>query len=113
MKFEWDDAKSNRCLQERGFSFADVIPAFMDPKRQAEVDDRSDYGETRYKLYGRVAGRLFVVTYTMRAGVHRIISARKANKRETRRYGKDTPESRPDRRRDSARRFREGDHAAY
>jgi uncharacterized protein len=69
MKFDWDPAKSDRCLQERGFSFADVLPAFMDPGRCIEVDGRRDYGETRFTLYGRVAGRLFVVTYTMRAGV--------------------------------------------
>jgi uncharacterized protein len=88
MKFEWDDAKSERCLQERGFSFADVIPAFMDPDRHIEADDRRDYGEMRLTLYGRVAGRLFVVAYTMRAGVHRIISAHKANSREMSRYDK-------------------------
>jgi uncharacterized DUF497 family protein len=112
MEFDWDDAKSARCLQERGFSFADVIPAFTDPDRRAEVDERQHYGETRHTLYGRVEGRLFVIVYTMRGGVHRIISARKANKRETKRYGKGTPETRSDRRRDSARRFREGLHAA-
>jgi hypothetical protein len=65
----------------------------MDPGRHIEVDDRRDYGEERLTLYGRVAGRLFVVTYTMRAGVHRIISARKANSREMSRYGKGTAES--------------------
>ena len=95
MEFDWDDAKSARCRRERGFSFADVVPAFRDPDRRAEVDDRRDYGETRYMLYGRVAGRLFVITYTMRAGVHRIISARKANAREMRRYGKGTPKGGP------------------
>jgi putative transcriptional regulator len=31
MEFDWDDAKSARCLQERGFSFADAIPAFTIP----------------------------------------------------------------------------------
>jgi uncharacterized protein len=92
MKFDWDDAKSDRCLQERGFSFNDVLPAFSDPGRCIDVDDRRDYGETRFKLYGRVAGRLFAVTYTMRGGVYRIISAHKANLREVRRYDKGTPE---------------------
>jgi len=96
MEFDWDDAKSARCLEERGFSFADVIPAFTDPDRCIEVDDRRDYGEARYTLHGRVAGRLFVIVYTMRGGVHRIISARKANTREMRRYGKGTPEGRQD-----------------
>jgi uncharacterized DUF497 family protein len=87
MEFDWDEAKSDRCLTERGFSFADVIPAFTDPDRRVEVDDRRDYGETRFTLHGRVAGRLFVIAYTIRGDVHRIISVRKANKRETKRYG--------------------------
>jgi uncharacterized DUF497 family protein len=92
MKFEWDEAKSDRCLQERGFSFADAIPAFMDADRHIEVDARRDYGETRFTLFGRVAGRLCVVSYTMRAGIYRIISARKANSREMSRYDKGTAE---------------------
>ena len=91
--FAWDEAKSERCLRERGFSFAFVIPAFADPDRRVEVDDRWNYGETRYRLYGRIAGRLFVVVYTLRGSVTWIISARKANARERRRHGdQGTPE---------------------
>lgn len=37
-------------------------------------------------VLGRIDGRLFVVVYTPRAGVFRIISARKANAREVKRY---------------------------
>ena len=81
IEFEWDDAKSERCLRERGFGFADILPAFADPDRRVEPDDRRDYGEDRFRLYGRVAGRLFVIVYSKRGGVARIISARKANAR--------------------------------
>jgi hypothetical protein len=88
MEFEWDDAKSERCFRERGFDFAAVIPAFFDPDRIIEDDLRCEYGEPRFRLYGRVEGRLFVVAFTLRDGAHRIISARKANRREIRRYGK-------------------------
>jgi uncharacterized protein len=87
MEFEWDEAKSKQCLRERGFSFAFVIPAFADPKRQVEMDERWPYGEVRYRLYGRMSGRLFVVAYTVRGRIVRIISARKANVRERRRHG--------------------------
>jgi putative transcriptional regulator len=38
MRFEWDEAKSRQCLRERGFSFAFVISAFADPKRQVEIE---------------------------------------------------------------------------
>ena len=87
MEFEWDNAKSDRCFVERGFDFVVVVPAFADPARVIEEDLRYDYGESRFRLFGRVEGRLFVVTFTMRGDVHRIISARKANRKENRRYG--------------------------
>jgi uncharacterized protein len=89
IRFEWDDAKSERCVRERGFSFADILPAFLDPNSRVERDDRRDYGEERLRLYGRVAGRLFVIAYTRRETAIRIISARRANARERDRYGAD------------------------
>jgi uncharacterized DUF497 family protein len=92
MDFEWDDDKSEHCLRERGFTFADVIPALADPHGRIEIDDRCDYGETRNRLYGRVAGRLFVVAYPMRAGAHRLISARTANKKERKHHGQSSSE---------------------
>jgi hypothetical protein len=85
--FEWDSAKSVRCLRDRGFTFVDVQPAFFDPTRRIEADLRRDYGEPRFRLFGRVDGRLFVIVYTVRPGVVRIISARKANARERARHG--------------------------
>jgi len=87
MEFEWDEAKSDACFTERGFDFAYAAQAFFDPDRVVEIDDRVDYGEERYRLMGRIQGRLFVVVYTPRNGVIRIISARKANQREIKRYG--------------------------
>jgi hypothetical protein len=89
IRFEWDDAKNDRCVGERGFGFADILPAFLDPNRRVERDGRRDYGEERFRLYGRVAGRLFVIAYTRRETATRIISARKANARERDRYGAD------------------------
>ena len=89
IRFEWDDAKNDRCVRERGFGFADILPAFLDPNRRVERDGRRDYGEERFRLYGRVAGRLFVIAYTRLGTVTRIISARKANARERDRYGAD------------------------
>jgi uncharacterized protein len=86
MEFEWDDSKSAQCVSERGFAFADVVPAFADPCRRVEPDERRDYGEDRYRLYGRIRGRLFVIAYTMRGRAVRIISARKANPREQETY---------------------------
>jgi putative transcriptional regulator len=66
-----------RIVEDRGFGFADILPAFLDPNRRVERDDRRDYGEERFRLYGRVAGRLFVIAYTRRETATRIISARR------------------------------------
>ena len=89
IRFEWDDAKNDRCVRDRGFDFADILPAFLGPNRRVERDIRRDYGEERFRLYGRAAGRLFVIAYTRRGMVTRIISVRKGNARERERYGAD------------------------
>jgi len=93
--FEWDEAKSAACLRERGFDFAYAIRAFLDRERVIRADDRYDYGEPRYRLYGRIDGRLFVIVYTVRPRAIRIISARKANSREIRDHdhSKDAPDA--------------------
>lgn len=74
-------------LAERGVDFALVLVGFADPLRVIVEDDRWDYGEKRYNMLAGCDGRLFHITFTLRGGVIWIISARKANKREQRRYG--------------------------
>ncbi len=86
MEFEWDETKSKNCFAKRGFDFAYVLRAFIDPQRLIKQDKRWDYGEERYQLLAAVTGRVFFVAYTSRKNSIRIISARKANKRETREY---------------------------
>ena len=90
MEFEWDDAKSDACFAHRGFDFAYAIHAFLDDDRIVGRDRRWPYGEDRYRLLGAIEGRVFVVIYTMRGSVIRIISARKANRREVREYEQNT-----------------------
>ncbi|WP_293624776.1 MULTISPECIES: BrnT family toxin [unclassified Polynucleobacter] len=51
-----------------------------------EKDQRWDYGEERYQALGAVQGKIFVVIYTKRSSAIRIISARRANRREVRCY---------------------------
>ncbi len=84
------DAKSDACFTHRGFDFAYAIRAFLDGDRIVGRDGRWDYGEDRYQLLGAIEGRVFVVIYTMRGSVMRIISARKANVREVREYEQNT-----------------------
>ena len=59
-----------------------------------EEDARIDYGETRFVATGPIAAlgnRIFVVVYTWRENIRRIISFRKANDREIRKYRASNP----------------------
>ena len=63
---------------------------FADPHRKVKLDSRFIYGEDRYSALGRVDGRVLTVVYTMRNDAVRIISARKANSREVKKYENNT-----------------------
>ena len=63
---------------------------FGDPHRKVKLDSRFLYGEDRYLALGRVDGRVLTVVYTMRNDAVRIISARKANSREVKKYENNT-----------------------
>jgi len=82
MKFEWDDAKNDGCFARRGFDFAYAVRVFFDLLRIVVQDTRRDCCEDRYRLIGMIDGRVYVVVYTVRGPVVRIISARKANPKE-------------------------------
>ncbi|WP_251369826.1 BrnT family toxin [Polynucleobacter sp. AP-Nino-20-G2] len=79
-------AKSDLCQNSRNFNFAYVISIFIDPGLVVEKDQRWDYGEERFRALGKLEGRAFVVIYTKRPTAMRIISARRANRREVKRY---------------------------
>lgn len=85
MDFEWDEDKRRASLAKHGVDFIDMLALFDSPITR-DVDDRHDYGETRINCTGEIEGRVFVVTITWRGAVCRIIHARKANGRETRKY---------------------------
>ena len=87
MEFEWDEAKSDACLAGRGFDFAFATAVFGDPGLLVEPDARRDYGEPGFVALGAIEGRVYTVVFTPRAAKVRIISARKANRRETARHG--------------------------
>lgn len=52
-----------------------------------QVDDRFDYGETRFRAFGRVDGAARCLVFTVADGVIRVISYRPAHEKEMRRYG--------------------------
>lgn len=87
MEFDWNGAKCAKNIAERGIDFADVVAGFADPGRKVVKDARKDYGEERFNMLAKVEGRIFHITFTERGKIVWLISARKANKREQRRYG--------------------------
>lgn len=82
---EWDEAKRRRNRQVHRVDFPDA--ARLDLRTAiVEPDLRQDYGEPRFVATGPIDGRLHVLVFTMRDGGMRVISLRKANRRERRRW---------------------------
>ena len=73
MDFEWDEAKRLSNIEERGVDFRDAALIFDGPVI-AKEDTREDYGEQRFRAWGRVDDEYYVVAYTWRVSVLRIIS---------------------------------------
>lgn len=86
MVFEWDDRKAAQNVAKHGVSFEYAVRIFLDPLRLDSKDTRRDCSEERRLTLGRIDERFFVVAYTPRGTVIRLISARKANEREQRKY---------------------------
>ncbi|MFV1563936.1 MULTISPECIES: BrnT family toxin [unclassified Phaeobacter] len=86
MQFEWDSDKAALNARKHGISFELAALVFLDDDRLIALDDRFDYGEERMITMGHIENRLHVVVYTETEDTIRIISARKANKREQERY---------------------------
>lgn len=86
LQFEWDAQKAEANIIKHGVRFAHGIAAFADEDRVVTEDTRYAYLENRYELIGMIDDRLHVVIYTMRYEKVRLISVRRANKREQKRY---------------------------
>jgi uncharacterized protein len=86
MEFEWDPAKASSNIAKHGVPFEYAARVFLDPLRIDRADTRRAYGEPRRIAVGEIEGRLFVVSYTPRGRLIRLISARKANRRERKGY---------------------------
>ncbi len=85
MKIEYDQNKRNKTLAERGLDFADAERVFSGISA-TRLDTRKDYGEKRFITTGLLEGRVVMVVWTKRGDKHRIISMRKANEREQKRF---------------------------
>tara|TARA_R110002020_G_scaffold36134_11_gene108647 strand:- start:1220 stop:1507 length:288 start_codon:yes stop_codon:yes gene_type:complete len=94
MQFEWDSGKADLNATKHGVGFELAALVFLDDDRLTAIDSRFDYGEERLITIGHIEGRLHVVVYTLIKDTIRIISARKANKREQARYADSKDENR-------------------
>jgi uncharacterized DUF497 family protein len=93
-RFDWDPAKAASNIRKHGISFDIALRAFADPMSLTE-QDRIEDGERRWRTIGMIQGRLLLlIAHTVEeeeedgkiVEVIRIISARKADRRERRRY---------------------------
>ena len=89
MKIEYDPAKNERNIALRALSFDRVVDFNWETALYNE-DDRKVYPETRVVALGFLDGRLHAVCFTPIDGGVRIISFRRASRREARYYEEKT-----------------------
>jgi hypothetical protein len=92
-RFEWDPTKAASNLRKHGVSFPTAARVFSDPYALVE-QDRIENSEERWQTIGVVDGIvMLLVAHTVReqdaVEVIRIISARRADRKERRRYEKE------------------------
>jgi uncharacterized DUF497 family protein len=85
--FEWDERKRLSNHRKHGYDFADCAAVFGGPTA-TYIDDGDNYGETRFRTYGVLDGRVMVVAHTETANCVRVISMRKARLNEQANYFK-------------------------
>ena len=83
MKIEFDPDKNAVNIEKHGVSLARAVDleifAFVE-------DERTEYGEVRYRAWGRIDGRFYCLAFTHREDKLRAISLRRAHKKEIDRY---------------------------
>lgn len=96
MKFEWDPQKEKANISKHGVTFEQASYVFADPFALNQYDDEHSDDEARWVMLGKTLSEvLLVVVHTFReendTEVVRIISARKATKKEKQAYHKRSP----------------------
>lgn len=83
-KFAWDEDKNKKNQDKHGISFEDARDIFNDEDRLVSASNRA--GEKRFLTIGKAFLVILSLVYTIRGTVIRIISARRASKRERNAY---------------------------
>lgn len=89
MEIEFDTNKDEANIRLRGLSFERVVNFDFETAVYRQ-DSRRDYGETRIRTLGFLDGRLHALVFTETSKGIRVISFRKANKREVKTYEQET-----------------------
>ena len=89
LKFEWDESKNKKNIEKHGISFEEASSVFQDEDALILTDESHSQKEERFILIGfSYKANLLVVCHCYREkdSVIRIISARKAGKKEREQY---------------------------
>ena len=87
LTFEWDEKKADENLRKHGVSFEEAKTVFNDPFSVTIHDPDHSSDEQRYVDIGlSLKGRLIVVSYCERGKTIRLISSRRATRKEQRDY---------------------------
>jgi uncharacterized DUF497 family protein len=89
MRFDWDLAKGLANKKKHGVTFEEAITAFDDPFALLAPDPKhSTEREKREWLIGESDDGVMVIVFTIRqpGNIYRIISARRANRKERKQY---------------------------
>ncbi len=85
MHISFDPAKNDTNIVSRGLNF-ELVEQLDWATALIEEDTRKTYGEQRFQVLGFIGERLHAAVFTPRAGKVHVISLRKANSREVKRY---------------------------
>ncbi|MBN1420306.1 MAG: BrnT family toxin [Planctomycetes bacterium] len=85
-ELQWDPDKARANLSKHGVSFRAAAGVFEDTRRIEWLNTREDYGEERFVTVGIVNAEVLFVAYAARGDAIRIISARRASKKEKEEY---------------------------
>lgn len=85
MEFEWDETKRAEIHRKHGVDLLEAALIFENDVLERE-DTREDYGEKRMIALGIADGEVYIVVYTKRDEVYRLITAWKGGQRDREEY---------------------------
>ncbi|MCY0092757.1 BrnT family toxin [Hoeflea ulvae] len=87
MEFEWDETKRAEIYKKHGVDLLEAALIFENEVLEKE-DTREDYGERRLIALGMVDNQIYIVVYTKRDAIYRLITAWKGGRRDREEYEK-------------------------